>query len=95
LLLVILIENAFKFVSSFADKENRIVIKLTAANGGFDFFVSNTTEYRQSMPSLITQGGIGLTNLKRRLELLYPGKYAIDFKQDADQYEASLKLTLA
>lgn len=94
LLLVILIENAFKFVSSFADKENRIEIKLTAANGVFDFFVSNTTEHRRPMPSIINQGGIGLTNLKRRLELIYVGKYTLDFKQDVDHYEASLKLTL-
>jgi len=95
LLLVILIENAFKFVSSFTDNENRIVIKLTAANGVFDFFVCNTTEQRQSMPSLINQGGIGLTNLRRRLELLYPNKHEIAFKQETDCYEATLKLELA
>jgi len=94
LLLVILIENAFKFVSSFADKENKIEIRLCAADKMFNFYVTNTTQHRQPLPSLITDSGIGLTNLKRRLELLYQGKYTLEFNQETDRYEASLKLEL-
>jgi two-component system LytT family sensor kinase len=94
LLLVVLIENAFKFVSSFADKDNKIDIGLYVNGNLFAFNVCNTTEQRQSLPLANNPGGIGLVNLKRRLELLYPGKYEIAFIQAADHYHAALKLEL-
>ncbi len=95
LLLVVFIENAFKFVSSFTDRENRIDIRLSVAGDVFTFYVYNTTEYRESSTSLLNQHGIGIVNLKRRLELLYPHSHEIDFKRDGDHYEATLKLKLA
>jgi two-component system LytT family sensor kinase len=95
LLLVTLIENAFKFVSSFADRENKICIKLTITGGLFTFHVYNTTQHRDASACMLNQGGIGLANLKRRLELLYPDKYELDFKKEACYYEATLKLELA
>jgi two-component system LytT family sensor kinase len=96
LLLVVLIENAFKFVSNFTDKDNKIDIKIAVTGSQFNFYVSNTTEHRQALTALLNPGGgIGIVNLKRRLELLYPNKYEIAFKQEADCYEATLKLELA
>lgn len=95
LLLVVLIENAFKFVSSFADRENRIDIKLGVVDSVFTFTVCNTTEQRQGLSQAVNPGGIGIVNLRRRLELLYPGKYEITFNQEAEYYHAALKLQLA
>jgi two-component system LytT family sensor kinase len=96
LLLVVLIENAFKFVSNFTDKDNKIDIKIGVEGNQFTFYVSNTTEHRQALTALLNPGGgIGIVNLKRRLELLYPNKYELAFKQEADCYEATLKLELA
>jgi two-component system LytT family sensor kinase len=95
LLLVVLIENAFKFVSNFTDRDNKIDIKIAVQGSLFTFYVSNTTEHRQALSSILNPGGIGIVNLKRRLELLYPDKYEIAFKQEVDFYEATLKLELA
>jgi len=95
LLLVVLLENAFKFVSSFTDRDNKIDIDLTVIDNHFTFRVSNTTEHRQALKAILNPGGIGIVNLKRRLELLYPDKYEIAFKQEVDFYEATLKLELA
>jgi len=95
LLLVVLLENAFKFVSSFTDRDNKIDIDLTVIDHHFTFRVSNTTEHRQALKAILNPGGIGIVNLKRRLELLYPDKYEIAFKQEVDFYEATLKLELA
>jgi len=93
LLLVTLIENAFKFVSSFADKESMIRINISLTGNQFIFYVCNTTEHKQA-ESTLNQSGIGLVNLKRRLELLYPGRYDINFEQEGDYYKATLKLEL-
>jgi two-component system LytT family sensor kinase len=96
LLLVVLIENAFKFVSNFTDKDNKIDIKIAVNGSRFNFYVSNSTEHRQALSALLNPGGgIGIVNLKRRLELLYPGKYEIAFEQQPDRYVATLKLELA
>lgn len=96
LLLVVLIENAFKFVSNFNDRDNKIDIQITVNGSQFTFYVSNTTEHRQALSALLTPGGgIGIVNLKRRLELLYPNKYELAFKQEPDTYGATLKLELA
>ena len=96
LLLVILIENAFKFVSNFTDRDNKIDIKLAVTDSSFSFNIVNTTEARSAVrSSLNPASGIGLTNLKRRLELLYPEKHELTFNKGNDYYEATLKLELA
>jgi two-component system LytT family sensor kinase len=95
LLLVILIENAFKFVSSCTDKENKIEIKLTVAHGEFDFYISNTTEAILELTSPFKSGGIGVINLKRRLQLLYPEKYTLVSQHEGNCYKVNLKLELA
>lgn len=39
-------------------------------------------------------GGIGLANIHRRLELLYPGHYLLEVTETENQYTATLKLNL-
>ena len=39
-------------------------------------------------------GGIGLANVQRRLELLYPGKYLLNIQDKADTYSSELSLVL-
>jgi two-component system, LytTR family, sensor kinase len=96
LLLVVLIENAFKFVSNFNDKDNKIDIEITANGTQFIFNISNSTDHRQALTAILQPGnGIGIVNLKRRLELLYPEKNELALKQEADCYVATLILDLA
>ncbi|KAI9437882.1 hypothetical protein F5148DRAFT_1294075 [Russula earlei] len=76
LLLVVLIENAFKFVSNFAERENEIIIRIhTEGTTLYSSFI-NTKELQQGNLS-DNSNGIGITNLKRRLELLYPEKHTL------------------
>ena len=94
LLLVVLIENAFKFVSNFPDKENKIMIKIfTKEKVLFSSFI-NTKEGLQNALNT-NSSGIGLANLKRRLELLYANKYELIVNSDNDLYETNLIITLA
>jgi two-component system LytT family sensor kinase len=68
LLLLPLVENAFKFV----DGQYNVIIDARLAADGISFAVENSIR-TGSLPA--TNGGIGLENLKRRLNLLYPDRH--------------------
>jgi len=40
------------------------------------------------------KGGIGLQNLRKRLELLYPGRYVLQTEEQPGTYMVSLKILL-
>ena len=94
LLLLVLIENAFKFVSNSSDKENKISIRIYTTDKKLRSTFMNTTE-PQLNSTTKTSNGIGLSNLKRRLELLYPDKHSLETKIGDDFYETNLTIDLA
>ncbi len=91
LLLVSFVENAFKHISHRSNETNYVKVKLSKANGTMDFLVENSKE-----DAITTEksGGIGLQNVKRRLELLYPGKYDLDIQNGQETYRVHLKLNV-
>ena len=93
LLLVVLIENAFKFVSNFCDKENKISIRIFTKDNRLHSSFINTKELQQATITN-TSNGIGIANLKRRLELLYTHKYELTTTIENDVYEANLIIDL-
>jgi LytS/YehU family sensor histidine kinase len=93
-LLVVLIENAFKFVSSFSDKENKINIKISTLKNVLYCLISNTTESQQAH-SGDNNKGIGVANLKRRLTLLYPKKHELTTNIEDNFYQTNLIIDLA
>jgi two-component system, LytTR family, sensor kinase len=94
LLLVVLIENTFKFASNFCDKENKIIIKIFAEGNMLHSSFSNTKELSQEAVQE-SSNGIGIANLKRRLELLYPEKYKLTTTIENEFYETNLMLDLS
>lgn len=93
LLLVVLIENAFKFASNFSDKENKIAIKICTKENVLYCSFFNTKELQQALTAT-NSNGIGIANLKRRLELLYPGNYKLTSNTENEFYETNLILDL-
>ncbi|WP_126243595.1 sensor histidine kinase [Chitinophaga rhizosphaerae] len=86
LLLMPFVENAFKHISHRA--ANSVHIQMERENGRFTFTVENTCEPQpQGAP-----GGIGLSNVKRRLELLYNGKHALRIVPGAQHFAVTLTL---
>jgi LytS/YehU family sensor histidine kinase len=94
LLLVVVIENAFKFVSNFSDKENKIIIKIFTKDNILHSSFINTKELQQATITK-NSNGIGIANLKRRLELLYAHKYELTTNMGNDFYETNLTIDLA
>jgi len=89
LLLMPVIENAFKFG---ADRPGaQISILLTIQSGQLQLQVSNTLDEDRQLQQT---GGIGLQNLKKRLQLYYPGKHAYRFDQQDGLYTVNLSMEL-
>lgn len=85
LLFLPLVENAFKYVGGNFE----IKISATMKDNEITFLVQN------SIPAEVTPtraGGIGLDNLKRRLELLYPGKHELLIQKGDDLFCTTLRL---
>ncbi|HRI19636.1 MAG TPA: histidine kinase [Panacibacter sp.] len=94
LLILPIVENAFKHVSHFKDPaQNKIHISL-AQNDIHHFIIKavNTFDEANRANHLLQSGGLGVQNLKRRLELLYPNRYELQINQHENLYQTTLKL---
>jgi two-component system, LytTR family, sensor kinase len=91
LLLMPLVENAFKHGVSETRDHPFIDIHLSIKNRELVFMVKNSTEGISSSP---LKENIGLSNLRRQLELLYTG-YDLSVKQGDATFTAILKINLA
>ncbi len=89
LLLIPFVENAFKHVSAHPGKQNFINLQLDRNNGEFVFTAENSKEGSKTAEPY---SGIGLANVKRRLELLYPGKHELRIDDTSDRYRVDLRL---
>ena len=88
LLFIILVENAFKHGIETMAKNGFVHMKLQSAAGKITFEIKNNFD-----KSKHNQPGIGLANLKRRLELLYPEKSSLNTSVENNTYYSRLELT--
>ncbi len=87
LLFIILLENAFKHgVESLRDNAY-VELKLIGNGQELFFEVKNNFEKQEK-----NEEGIGLQNLKRRLELVYPNQYKLETFEKRNVYTAQLTL---
>jgi two-component system, LytTR family, sensor kinase len=93
-MLMTFVENAFKHVSKHTDKPNWIKIALDTNDGQLHFAVSNSTSHN-AFTDVIRYGGIGLKNVQRRLDLMYPGKYNLDIQSNQFSFSITLQLQLS
>lgn len=87
------LENAFKHVSQSKSAQNWIDLQLHIEEHTLIFSISNSIAPGQSAANaLIDYGGIGLKNVKRRLELLYPGQYNLSIKETNNAFLVKLEV---
>ncbi len=89
------LENAFKHVSQSKKTSNWIRLSLQIEGQQLSFKISNSTKPEAfSSKEVMDYGGIGLKNVQRRLELLYPGKHQLDIQPGEQQFDIQLQLQL-
>jgi sensor histidine kinase YesM len=94
LLLIPFVENAFKYVSSCPGKDNFVMVDLNYQDNIFELSVENSMDEDAMMPKEKTWGGIGLENVRRRLQLIYDGCYALDISTKDDVFSVLLTIKI-
>ena len=96
LLILPLIENSFKHVSHYNDaSRNKILVHLSMPRQDeVKIRVENTYEDTNGARHLMQSGGIGLVNLKRRLELLYTHRHSFETRASGGIFTADLSIII-
>lgn len=83
------VENVFKH--SRTTKQTEIDFRFTIKNNTLTMYSKNNIGLNTTDNKA---GGIGLTNLKKRLEILYPGKHHIDVSRADNYFIIEVKIDL-
>jgi LytS/YehU family sensor histidine kinase len=93
MLLIPFVENAFKHGISFRDASYiRIGLELKADTLNFD--VHNSRHARPDGDPERDKSGIGLANVRQRLELLYPGRHELIIRETGKEFFVHLTIEL-
>ena len=88
LLFIILLENAFKHGVENLIENAYVDLNLTAKNNEVNFEIENNFDASEDNH----EKGIGLKNLKRRLELVYPKNHNLTITKTDNVYKAKLNI---
>lgn len=94
LLLLPLVENSFKHGRHHFSDAASVEATLTAEAGTLRFVIENDMLPAPPPAAPSRSGGIGLDNIRRRLQLYYPGRHSLHLTQHAGRYRAALTLQL-
>lgn len=92
MLLIVYIENAFKHSKNSLDKTIFIDIRLKIIDENIMFSITNSCNSLKTNKSVNTDGGLGLDNVKKRLELLYANEYLLNEEKLENSYSVTLQL---
>jgi LytS/YehU family sensor histidine kinase len=92
MLLIVFIENAFKHSKNSFDKTIFIDINLEINADEIIFSTRNSCNNLHEERSLGIDKGLGLENVKKRLELLYADEYSLHEEGSENEYSVKLQL---
>ncbi len=95
LILLSIVENAFKHGASGAIKKPRIEIDISVNENLLRARVYNTKPQKAQADPAGYKEGIGVSNIKRQLELVYPNAYTLEITEKEGYYSVDLEIQLA
>lgn len=93
LIFMVFVENAFKHSASSQTKNIKIDIDLKVSENGTLEFICNNNYLLQSNTQNLSKG-IGLENVKKRLEMLYPNAHSLQINSKNHIFQVHLKMML-
>ena len=88
MLLIPLVENAFKH-GTMIEEFLKVNIIAKKVENDFIFHIVNSCS-----DNSLSSKGIGLENIRKRLEMLYPNQHSLEIKKENNQFEVILKIAL-
>jgi LytS/YehU family sensor histidine kinase len=92
LLMIPFVENSFKHGTSQMLRRPWVKLEITCVANQLFFNLSNSKP--SVMPSNKSIKGIGLNNVKKRLQLLYPGKHQLNIYSTDDSFRVNMQILL-
>jgi len=92
LILISFIENAFKYGIKL-EKKTSIEISLKFQNRSMEFITFNRI-FKNSNSMNEKTSGIGIANTRKRLDILYPDKHALEIDNNGREFRVKLMLDL-
>lgn len=93
LLLITFLENAFKHGAKGGSENTFIRLEIKVEKNKLNFVVENNKGIIDEV-NTGEYNGLGLENVKRQLELLYPAKHLLNIKDQPDRFSVALQLSL-
>ncbi len=90
LIFIAFIENAFKHGASNHISAGFVHIHIYIEGGELNLYVENSKPEKQPTQEHRRSGGIGLVNVRRRLEILYKGNYNLEVHDKPNTYGVNL-----
>jgi LytS/YehU family sensor histidine kinase len=92
LLFIAFIENSFKYLGAGNEAGDFVSISFSKTNGELAFLCRNSVvEHIAKLPE---HKGIGISNARRRLELLYPARHKLSISDNKKIFEVDLKIAI-
>lgn len=93
LIITVFVENAFKHSASSQTGNIAIEVKVDVDDDGILQFICNNTYLAESNTQNL-DAGIGLENVKKRLQLIYPNTHSLEIINENDFYKVNLTIDL-
>ena len=98
MLFISFVENAFKHGVSYREESFIEIIGKRYKNKSGEerllWTCRNSKHQRQESTAIPRQGGVGLTNVRQRLDLIFNDRYTLDIREQDDTYEVILDIPL-
>jgi two-component system, LytTR family, sensor kinase len=94
LMFIPFLENSFKHGLNNQISKGFVNIQLMVDDKNVHFFIENSKAEALPLQDHRRSGGIGLVNVHRRLNLLYPGNYELEIDDNPNTYAVNLNLKL-
>jgi two-component system LytT family sensor kinase len=96
LLLITLVENAFKYGVHATRHNSYVSIRICIVSDSLEFVIKNSKPDQPAIKSRNpnTTGGIGLANLNKRLEIYYPDHYLFRKTESEKEFMVTVKIPL-
>ena len=91
MLLFTFVENCFKHSGIGQNEAHYIKLKVVVAENKFDFYAENS-KLPATEPSFDKIEGIGLNNVRKRLKILYSGKYSLEITNLKAKFKVHLSV---